>query len=68
VDIVPIEQIAASIYVIRGHRVMLDAALATLYGVETRVLNQAVRRNIERFPDDFLFELTEAEATPNTPP
>ena len=61
-DIVPIEQLAASIYVIRGHRVMLDAALATLYGVETRVLNQAVRRNMERFPDDFLFELTEAEA------
>jgi len=42
---------------------MLDAALATLYGVETRALNQAVRRNIERFPEDFLFELTEAEAT-----
>ena len=60
-EIVPIEQIAASIYEIRGHRVMLDAALATLYGVETRVLNQAVRRNMERFPEDFLFELSEEE-------
>lgn len=61
-EIVPIEQIAASIYVIRGQRVMLDAALAILYGVETKVLNQAVRRNAERFPDDFLFQLTDEES------
>jgi hypothetical protein len=60
--IIPIERIAASIYVIRGQKVMLDADLAALYGVETRVFNQAVRRNRDRFPDDFLFQLTEEEA------
>jgi hypothetical protein len=49
------------IYFIRNEKVMLDADLALLYGVETRVLKQAVRRNIERFPDDFMFELTEEE-------
>ncbi|MFC1825310.1 ORF6N domain-containing protein [Thermodesulfobacteriota bacterium] len=46
---------------IRGHKVMLDTDLAELYGVETRVLKQAVRRNKKRFPDDFLFELTKEE-------
>lgn len=46
------------IKVIRGQQVMLDKDLATLYGVETRVLNQTVKRNIERFPDDFRFELS----------
>ena len=46
---------------IRGHRVMLDFHLAELYEVETRVLKQAVRRNIERFPEDFMFELTQEE-------
>lgn len=61
-DIVPIEQIAANIYVIRGHRVMLDDALATLYGVETKVLNQAVRRNLARFPGDFMFQITGEES------
>jgi phage regulator Rha-like protein len=60
-DIVPMERIASKIYVLRDTRVMLDRDLAELYGVETRVLNQAVRRNIKRFPDDFMFELTEAE-------
>jgi len=49
------------IHTIRGLRVMLDADLAALYGVETKALNQAVRRNIERFPDDFMFELTRGE-------
>ncbi|MFI5347866.1 MAG: ORF6N domain-containing protein [Elusimicrobiota bacterium] len=49
------------IYYVRGQRVMLDADLAEIYGVETRALNQAVRRNIERFPDDFRFELTRVE-------
>lgn len=49
------------IYFIRGEKVMLDADLAILYEVETRALKQAVRRNIERFPGDFMFELTEKE-------
>jgi hypothetical protein len=59
--IVPIGQIEQRILLIRGQRVMLDADLAKLYGVETRVLNQAVRRNPDRFPEDFMFRLTEAE-------
>ena len=46
---------------IRGYQVMLDRDLASLYGVETKVLNQAVKRNIERFPDDFRFQLTKEE-------
>jgi hypothetical protein len=62
-DAVPLERIAASIYVVRGHKVLLDSDLAALYGVETKVFNQAVRRNQERFPDDFMFQLTEEEAT-----
>ena len=49
------------IYEIRGQKVMLDRDLAELYGVETKVLNQAVKRNIERFPDDFMFQLTREE-------
>src|SRR5690606_7800680 len=49
------------IHTIRGQRVMLDADLAALYGVETRTLKQAVNRNIERFPEDFLFELSAEE-------
>jgi hypothetical protein len=55
------EEILLAICVIRGHRVMLDADLAALYGVETKVLNQAVKRNIARFPGDFAFQLTDAE-------
>ena len=47
------------ILLIRQHRVMLDYDLATLYGVEARALNQAVKRNLARFPDDFMFQLTE---------
>ena len=58
---VPVEQIASKIFLIRGTRVMLDRDLADLYEVETRVLNQAVSRNKERFPDDFMFELTRDE-------
>lgn len=50
------------IYEIRGQKVMLDFDLAELYGTETRLLKRAVRRNIERFPDDFMFELTKEEA------
>lgn len=50
--------IQRKIYEIRGQRVILDRDLAALYGVETRVLNQAVRRNMDRFPEDFMFQLT----------
>jgi len=59
--IVPVERITSKIYLIRKQKVMLDRDLAELYGVETRVLNQAVTRNIERFPDDFMFELKRDE-------
>ena len=58
---IPIERIKQSIVLIRGQKVMLDRDLAELYGVETKVLKQAVRRNIKRFPDDFMFELTKEE-------
>ena len=51
-------QIQNLIYEIRGHKVMLDSDLAKLYGVETRALNQAVKRNIERFPNNFMFQLS----------
>jgi hypothetical protein len=54
--------IAASIHVLRGQKVMLDTSLATLYEVETRILVQAVKRNAERFPADFCFQLTPVEA------
>jgi hypothetical protein len=57
--------IASQIFVVRGKRVMLDSELAKLYGVETRVLNQAVRRNRERFPGDFVLELTNQELMPS---
>ncbi len=53
--------IQSKIYEIRDQRVMLDRDLAEMYGVETRVLNQAVKRNIDRFPSDFMFQLTEKE-------
>lgn len=53
--------IQSKIYEIRGHRVMLDFDLAGLYEVETRVLNQSVKRNIKRFPSDFMFQLTNRE-------
>ncbi|MBU0488922.1 MAG: ORF6N domain-containing protein [Bacteroidetes bacterium] len=58
---VPDEVILNKIYVIRGKRVMIDRDLAELYGVETRTLNQAVRRNTKRFPDDFMFQMTPKE-------
>lgn len=54
--------IESLIQIVRGQRVMLDADLAMLYGVETKVLNQAVKRNVNRFPDDFRFQLTQEEA------
>ena len=59
--LIPIELIASKIYLIRNVKVMLDRDLAELYGVETKVLKQAVRRNIDRFPTDFMFELTKNE-------
>ena len=54
-------RIESLIYVIRKQQVMLDSDLARLYGVETKVLNQAVKRNIQRFPEDFMFQLTKEE-------
>lgn len=59
--IVPVEIVEQKIFLVRSHKVMLDRDLAELYGVETRVLNQAVRRNIERFPEDFMVSLTREE-------
>ena len=59
--LVPIELIASKIYLIRSIKVMLDRDLAELYGVETKRLKEQVRRNIERFPADFMFELTKEE-------
>ena len=58
---IPAERIEKAIVLVRGQKVMLDRDLAVLYGVETRVLNQAVRRNIKRFPPDFMLELTREE-------
>lgn len=55
------EIITNKIYIIRGHKVMIDRDLAEIYGVQTKVLNQAVRRNKKRFPDDFMWELTKDE-------
>jgi hypothetical protein len=60
-SLIPTEKIERAIYLIRGEKVMLDRDLAELYEVETRALNQAVRRNRERFPIDFAFELTREE-------
>ena len=55
------EKIENKIYLVRGRKVMLDSDLAALYGVEAKALNQAVKRNISRFPSDFMFRLTEKE-------
>jgi hypothetical protein len=60
-EVIPFERIASVIHVIRGQKVMLDRDLAVLYGVETRVLNQAVKRNSGRFPSDFMLELNRGE-------
>ena len=56
-----LEIIASKIYLVRGRQVILDYDLAHMYGVETKYLKRQVRRNIERFPDDFMFELTREE-------
>jgi hypothetical protein len=61
IGLVPAERIEQSILLIRGHRVILDADLAALYGVETKQLIQAVKRNLPRFPNDFMFQLNEEE-------
>jgi len=62
VSIIPAERVEKAIYFIRKQKVMLDKDLAELYGVKTRVLTQAVRRNLERFPIDFMFKLSAPEA------
>ncbi len=62
VAIVPAERIEQSILLIRGHKVILDADLAALYGVETKQLIRAVKRNLPRFPDDFMFQLNKEES------
>ncbi len=59
--LIPIERIEQKIYFIRGEKVMLDKDLAELYGVTTRVFNQAIKRNLKRFPEDFMFQLTKEE-------
>ena len=61
-SVVPVERITRAILVLRGQRVLLDAELAALYGVTTKRLNEQVRRNLERFPEDFMFQLTLDEA------
>jgi hypothetical protein len=62
-ELIPQEVIEQKILLIRGHKVMLDKDLAILYGVLTKVLIQAVKRNIERFPEDFMFQLMPQEVT-----
>ena len=60
-SLLPLESIEKLIYIVRGHRVIIDSDLADLYSVETKVFNQAVKRNINRFPKDFMFQLTGEE-------
>lgn len=60
-NLIPIEIIENKIFIIRGQKVMLDSDLAKLYDTETRIINRNVKRNIERFPDDFMFQLTQEE-------
>ena len=59
---IPVERIEKAILLVRGQKVMLDRALAELYGVETGALNRAVKRNMQRFPEDFMFQITDEEA------
>jgi hypothetical protein len=60
--LIPLERIEGAILLLRGHKVMLDSDLAALYGVETKALNRAVKRNLVRFPADFMFQITDEEA------
>jgi hypothetical protein len=66
-EVISLDSIERTIVILRGHRVMLDRDLATLYGVETRTLNQAVKRNLDRFPADFMFRLTPKETMTDLP-
>lgn len=61
-EVIPVEVIEHKIFLIRGQKVLLSSHLAELYGVKTKMLIQAVKRNIQRFPDDFMFQLTWKEA------
>ncbi len=61
--LIPTETVISKIFFIRNQKVILDTDLAKLYGVETKVLNQSIRRNLRRFPDDFMFQLTKEENT-----
>lgn len=61
VQVIPVELIERKIYLIRGQKIMLDSDLAELYEVPTKALNQAVRRHIDRFPVDFMFQLNDEE-------
>lgn len=63
-SLIPVERIERAIYLIRGQKVMFDRDLAELYGVSTKVLNQAVKQHKGRFPEDFMFQLTMQEANP----
>ncbi len=60
-SIIPLERIERSIFFIRGEKVMLDADLAAIYGITTKRLNEQVKRNKGRFPEDFMFQLTKSE-------
>jgi hypothetical protein len=60
--LIPVDRIEQSVYLVRGQRIMLDSDLAVLYGVTTGNLNKAVQRNLDRFPSDFMFQLTDQEA------
>ncbi|MCX5750331.1 MAG: ORF6N domain-containing protein [Candidatus Saganbacteria bacterium] len=60
-QLIPLERVENKIYVIRGQKVMMDRDLAQLYGVKTKELNKQVKRNKERFPEDFMFQLTQEE-------
>lgn len=60
-SLIPVERIASQIYLLRGEKVMLDSDLAALYGIETGALTRAMKRNQERFPDDFCFQLSKEE-------
>ncbi len=60
-DIIPIERIENRIYLIRGQKVILDYDLAELYGVETKYLKRQVKRNLQRFPEDFAFQITSGD-------
>jgi|SRR3989304_7105447 len=60
-EVIPQQLIENKIFIIRGKKIMLDRDLAVLYGVETKLINRAVKRNIDRFPEDFMFQLTKEE-------